>query len=85
LLEAYAWYEKQRPGLGSEFIDCVDDEFEEISNAPELHAVVFRNVRQALIKRFPYVVCYIIELTEIPVISVFHCKRDPRVWKARVR
>jgi hypothetical protein len=63
----------------------VDDEFDDIQRHPELHAVIFRSVRQALVKRFPYVVCYTIEPTEIAVISVFHCKRDPKVWKSRAR
>lgn len=42
LLEAYEWYEKQRTGLGVEFIGCVDDALESISRQPELHAQVFK-------------------------------------------
>jgi hypothetical protein len=33
-LEAHDWYEKQRPGLGRAFIDCVDEVFENI-RAPD--------------------------------------------------
>jgi plasmid stabilization system protein ParE len=85
LLDAYEWYEKQRSGLGRLFIDRVDDVFEEISRHPTLHAMMFHNVRQALVKQFPYVICFTVEPAEISVISVYHCKRDPNVWKARVK
>ena len=49
LAEAYRWYENQRPGLGDEFIACVDAALDRICEAPELHAAVYKNVRQALI------------------------------------
>jgi plasmid stabilization system protein ParE len=85
LLEAYDWYEKQRPGLGREFIDCVDDVFEQISERPTMYATAFRNVRQALVLRFPYVVCFTLGSAEISVIAVHHCKRHPRTWQSRIK
>ncbi|MCO6454381.1 MAG: hypothetical protein J5I93_03615 [Pirellulaceae bacterium] len=42
------------------------------------------NVRQTLVKRFPYVVCYVFEEDRVDVIAVFHGHRDPTVWTSRV-
>jgi plasmid stabilization system protein ParE len=84
LLEAYEWYEKRREGLGSEFMECVDDALERISRQPELHALGYRGVRQTLIKRFPYVVCFLLEEEAIAVVAVFHGRRDPSEWQVRV-
>jgi plasmid stabilization system protein ParE len=83
--EAYRWYENQRSGLGGEFIACVDAAFERICETPELHAVVYKHVRQALIRRFPYVICYVFEEPWVSVVAVFHGHRDPAIWKLRVR
>ncbi len=83
--EAYRWYENQRAGLGHEFIAYVDAGLERICETPEQHAVVYKNVRQALIRRFPYVVCYVFEEPWVSVIAVFHGHRDPAIWKSRLR
>lgn len=84
LEEACRWYENQRSGLGSEFIARVEAVVERIRETPELHAVVYRNVRQTLVGRFPYVVCYLFEEEQIDVLAVFHGHRDPTAWKLRV-
>ncbi len=83
LVEAYLWHEKQRVGLGTELIACVEAVFDRIRQNPELHAAVYRNVRQTLVKRFPYVVCYVIEDDQVDVVAVFHGHRDSAVWKSR--
>ena len=81
---AYRWYQNQRYGLGAEFIECIEAVFERICEMPELHAVVYRNVRHALVRRFPYVVCYVFDEGAVDVVAVFHGHRDPTVWKSRV-
>lgn len=84
LHQAYSWHEKQRRGLGRELLDCIDAVFGRIRETPELHAVVYRNVRHTLVKRFPYVVCYVVEENRVDVVAVFHGHREPTVWKSRV-
>ena len=82
--QAYHWYEAQCLGLGSEFLECVEDVYARIRRSPELHALVYKQVRQTLVRRFPYVVCYVFEDNVVDVIAVFHGHRDPTVWKERV-
>ena len=81
--EAFDWYERQRPGLGVEFVERVQDAFDRISRAPELHAIVHRDIRRALVRKFPYSVFYRIRDGQIVVLAVFHGKRNPNVWKRR--
>ncbi len=85
LAAAFCWYEEQRSGLGLEFLDCVEEVWKRISSTPELHAATYRGVRQALVRRFPYVVCYLFESNEVEVIAVFHGHRDPKSWQSRVQ
>jgi plasmid stabilization system protein ParE len=81
---AFDWYEQQRPGLGVEFVACVEEAFRQIARTPELRAKVRRNVRRAPVHRFPYSVYYTIEADRISVIAVFHSKRNPKVWQSRI-
>ena len=58
LVEAYAWYEDLRPGLGAEFLGCVDACIETIVRRPQLYGAVHESYRRALVRRFPYAVFY---------------------------
>ena len=82
--EAFDWYELQRAGLGISFANGVQRVFDRISATPEMYRIVRQDVRKAGVRRFPYSVYYRIEATRIVVVAVFHGKRDPRVWQARI-
>ncbi len=77
------WYEQQRAGLGTKFVAQVREVLGRITTDPERHAMVYLDVRKVLVPKFPYVVLYRDDLTEVLVISVFHTSRDPSIWKSR--
>jgi plasmid stabilization system protein ParE len=82
---AFDWYERQRPGLGDDFVACVQQTFDRIAKTPELHERVVQDIRRASVHRFPYSVYYTAEANRITVIAVFHSNRDPSVWQSRAR
>lgn len=82
--EAFDYYEDKRPGLGSEFVDVLDDTLDLIQQFPLAHAQVRQNARRAPLKRFPYLVIYTVEQDEIFVHACIHGKRDPREWQRRL-
>lgn len=53
LVYARGWYERQRAGLGTAFLLCVEGVLERIDRSPELYAVVYRDVRRASRQRAP--------------------------------
>ena len=81
--EAAKWYEKQRKGLGYEFLDEVLVAFKTISENPYMYNVVHRHTRRALIHRFPFAIYYRIEKKSIVVIAVMHGSRHPKRWQKR--
>lgn len=81
--DAFDWYERQRAGLGVEFAGCVRTVFDRIAAMPELFAPVYRDIRKAPVRKFPYTVFYRVKPKGVVVLAVFHCKRDPNVWKSR--
>ncbi len=58
LVNAREWYERQREGLGAQFLLCVEEVLERIGRTPEMYAVVYHDVRRAFTRRFPYAVYY---------------------------
>lgn len=84
LIEAFAWYEDQRPGLGEEFLSCVDASLQAILRMPEMHRVVYEGCRRALIRRFPYAVFYEFMGQKVMVYAIFHVARDPEKWRKRL-
>lgn len=81
--EAYQWYESQKIGLGSDFLMCIEATIDAIERNPKLYPKVHKNVRRALIRRFPFGIFYIVEETKIIILSIFHVRRDPKQWKIR--
>ena len=83
LVYARDWYERQRDGLGAAFLLCVDEVLERIGRTPEISTAVYRDVRQALTRRFPYAVYYRLVNDEVVVLGILHMRRDPREWQSR--
>jgi plasmid stabilization system protein ParE len=83
LEEAKAWYNRQRDGLGDEFLECVDEAVGQIRQFPLASAKAFEGLRRKLVRRFPYGIFFRIDDDQITVVAVYHCKRDPRGWQQR--
>ncbi len=74
---AFVWYERQRRGLGFEFLDCVENAVKLILENPEIYSVVYSCFRKCVIRRFPFSVFYTIESIEVVVHSVFDNRQNP--------
>jgi plasmid stabilization system protein ParE len=83
LADAKAYYDQRSPGLGDDFILCVEEVFDRLQRTPGLYAKVFQDLRLALIRRFPYAVIYRIDEEQVTVVAVYHTRRDPRWWQER--
>lgn len=80
---AHRWYEKERAGLGSEFLEAIDKMVKGIAENPERFPIVRKDIRRAVLRRFPYSIFYRIVSGHIVVIACFHGKRNPKVWRSR--
>ena len=83
-LDASAWYEERRPGLGDRFATSVERALETVAKSPELFPVVHHDIRRALVRPFPYGVFYRIRGDTIHVLAVLHGRRDPTIWQSRL-
>ena len=85
ITSGYTWYETKSPGLGEEFLRVFYVYIAEITINPLLYPRVYSRFRRCLLRRFPYAVYFTIEDTQIIVFGLFHCARDPRIIRARLR
>jgi plasmid stabilization system protein ParE len=84
LIDAQDWYENEAPGLGRRFRAAVDAVVERMSATPRQFPVIYKNVRRALLRRFPYALMFVIGADEaLTVIACFHGSRDPAHWQKR--
>ena len=83
VLKAQDWYEREAPGLGRHFREAIDALIERMSANPRQFPVMFKAVRRALLRRFPYSLFFVMEGETLLVIACFHASRDPAQWQKR--
>jgi toxin ParE1/3/4 len=76
--EAYAWYESQSEGLGSEF----ELQLKRLEQVPLLYTEVLPGVRRTLLPRFPYGVFFAVRNDLVHILAVIHTARNPKRWPA---
>jgi len=89
-IDAVAWYEQQRPGLGLEFgrvvrgaFDLLGQEIVPLATMPGTAGT--REVKRLTLKRFPYDIVVRVSPEEITVIAVVHQSRRPGYWRNRIQ
>ena len=75
---AFVWYERQRRGLGFEFLDCVEASVKLILENPKMYRIYYSCFRGCVVRRFPFSIFYTIEDKEIVVHSIFDNRQDPK-------
>ena len=84
-VQAAQWYERERTGLGGDFLAEADATLRRIAAGP-LHFPCVRRtpeVRRARLARFPYHVWFYLDPDSVRVFAVLHSKRDPGEWQTR--
>ena len=83
LADAFDYYDREKPGLGLEFIVEVDAAIQRIVEFPEAWPKVSDRVRRCRTRRFPFGVLYQLRHQEILVVAIMDLRRDPESWKDR--
>jgi len=63
--KGYEWYETQKSGLGDRFLERVEECLRAIGRNPKAFQLIARNARRAIVKQFPYVIFYRIEVSAV--------------------
>lgn len=89
LTAAYDWYNRQRLGLGEDFLQAVQARVAAVAEwplqFPMLETKSERHFRYSLVRRFPYRIVFEIQRDDtVIVLAVAHTSRDPQVWQRRL-
>ena len=72
------YYENNQINLGTSFTKEVFSILEILETNPLLFPVKFKNISEAVLNKFPFVVIFeVLPNNEIIVLSVFHFRRNP--------
>lgn len=83
LKAALAWYDDVRPELGERFARAIEATVMAIVQNPLQFQLVYRGLRRAGVRRFPYGIFFEIQESRILVVACFHGRRDPKRWQVR--
>lgn len=83
-INAQDWFEAQASGLSVRFRAELDLAVQRISQNALQFPVVLRDVRRALLHRFPHYLLFRVESDVVTVIACFHPRRDPHQWQRRI-
>lgn len=84
LLQAQSWYDSKRAGLGTRFRNSVDNVLQILSHSPLIFPTIYRDVRRAALKHFPYILYYVFREERVLVTGCFHARRDPQIVLRRI-
>jgi hypothetical protein len=77
-ISSFKFYEDQQSGLGERF----EKEAESLMNQIRLNPFLFqrkhKHFREAIFRKFPYLIIYEIKEDVVYIISFYHAKRDPK-------
>jgi plasmid stabilization system protein ParE len=76
LTNAARWYDRKEKGLGEDFLGELEATFRRIQKGPRPYRVAYRELRRALVRRFPYAIYFILNGRDLSVIAVLHLRRS---------
>jgi plasmid stabilization system protein ParE len=82
---ARRWYEKQRPGLGSDFEAEIERALLRACASPQRCRELMPGVRRIRVHRFPFGIYFRVRRELLVVLAVFHARRNPDSLRARTR
>jgi hypothetical protein len=84
LVDASLWYDTKQLGLGDQFLDEYVAAIDRILDNPFLFSIAANGLRPCLIKRFSYVIHFLVEDDQIIVIAVMNAARDDSSFMHRL-
>ena len=83
--EAQRWYEEQQAGLAAQFHHELSVVITRLAETPLIYPVVYRNIRRAVLCRFPFLVWYQVEGSVVTVLACTHGKLEQGKVRRRLR
>ena len=83
MAQAQGWYEQQQAGLGAAFLSEVAAVISRLAETPLIYAAVHREVRRAVLRRFPYLLWYRVTGNTVRILACTQGSQNPATVLAR--
>ena len=84
LVEGFAFYEKQSPGIGVRFLDSMFSDIDSLVHNAGIHSLHYERYHRRLASRFPFAIYYRIQEDTAVVFAVLDCRQDPAIVQQRL-
>jgi len=78
--KATDWYNEQSYGVGTRFQKQVIKQIDKLSTTAEGYKIRYSEVRCMVIKKFPFMVHFLIEDETVVIFAILHTSRNPKIW-----
>lgn len=83
LNDAADYYDSESPGLGTLFLDQVDDGYQRILENPLAAAEIDPAIRRLVLAKFPFNLIHEVDGEAVLILAVAHQRRRPHYWRER--
>ena len=84
IAEAQLWYEMQSVGLGRKFYAAICRVLDRLAENPRMYQLVYRDVRRAVVHRFPYLIWYRVTAKKVTILACTDGRQAPGRALARL-
>ena len=85
MIEQARYYENKSEGLGTDFLDAIEEVARRIAQSPNAGPLERANIRKRLVSGFPFTILYEVQPDRIYIAAVMHQHRRPGYWVTRVK
>ncbi len=82
--DAVDYYNREKPGLGYEFLWEIFFAIDRIKQFPQAWQTFYEDARRCIVRRFPYGIVYVQEKDVIVILAIAHLHRNPDYWIDRL-
>ena len=85
LIEGFHFYDEQRVGLGSYFLENLYADIESLRIYAGIHTKPYKDYFRLLSQRFPFAVFYKMREETVFIHAILDCRRNPAWIRARLQ
>ncbi len=83
-IEAAEYYAAEKPELGDEFCEEVQQAIKRVLEFPVAWTTISPRTHRCRTRRFPYGIIYQMSERGLLIVAVMHLHRSPRAWESRL-
>jgi plasmid stabilization system protein ParE len=81
--ETFRYLEEIQVGLGLKFATSLREALQRIESMPEMYGYVWQDVRAVRVRKFRYVIYYVVFDDRMEVLAVLHGSRRESTWRTQ--